>query len=114
MFFHHFFVFVKNFFKSLLHFLFKWSVYRNLKNGLLLDYYIKSFYISALYSLFLIYSLFFNDKFFLEIIPFRLSVLYTYLNKYILNLSQSNILKIIKCIIIIFLYFSLIYAIIFI
>jgi hypothetical protein len=113
LFFPHLYVLVKSY-KGLLHFLLKWSVYRNLKNGLLIDYFVKYIYIRLFYSIFLVYSIFFNDKFILEVLLFRLSIFSTLLVKYINSFSFFDVLKILKFIFFFLIYISIIFLLIYI
>ncbi len=93
--------------KRMLHFLLKWSSYRTLKNGLLLDYLSKRLFFKISKFFFYIFTIFFADKYILE---YMFSNFYNFLNYWnvkIKKISSKSFLNLFKFVIYVFLYLLL-------
>lgn len=63
----------------------QWEYYRVLKSGLLVDFYFKRSIFSILYYIFLYFSIYFSEKFFIEEIFLK----YNFILKYLTIIVQS-------------------------
>jgi hypothetical protein len=63
-------------------FIFNFKYYRFFKSGLLLDFILKKLALNCLYTLFLVFNIFFNEKYIIEFLFFKFSAFNSKIRNY--------------------------------
>ena len=70
-------------------FVFNFNYYRFFKSGLLLDFILKKFALNCLYVCFLVFNIFFNEKYVIEFLFFKSSILTNKIRTYLSIFSNE-------------------------
>lgn len=70
-------------------FIFNFKYYRFFKSGLLLDFILKKFVLSSLHKLFLVFNIFFNEKYLIEFLFFKFSLFNSKIRNYLSIFSNE-------------------------
>lgn len=95
----------------MLHKLFSWKTYRTIKNGMLLDFYVKKYFIYMMNYIYKVFTIYFFDKYILETLLQKLITFKKYYNSIILTYTKLEFVKYFKVVLLYFTYLVIIYII---